>query len=520
MPPNLNFFSPGVQTRELDFSAYSRGPGLTTLGLIGVFEKGPVATPTKVNSMPEAQRIFGAYLPSFYSMHALKQFFDNGGQQAVIVRTVHYTDPTDAATTTAVKGTLTLLDRAGTPISTLVVRAINEGVWSNGATGGLSIGIEDASVDSTTAFKLSVYLDGAKVEQFDNMSMDATTSDYVEMRVNGYSEYITVTSSASATAAPSNRPALLVSTVNGAQLASGVDGATGIVDADFVGNEIARTGLFAFDGDTDINLIAAPGRSGATMVQALLDYAVGRKDVFAICETLPATSITAAIAFRKQTSGTPFDSSYGALYYPWLKFLDPATGVPRVFPPSGAVAGLIAGSDAVANVWGAPAGYQRGVIRQCLGLETLVTERQANLLFPEGINPIVQVQGVGFVVMGQNTLQRKPTATDRINVRRMLIYVEKTLSSFANGLLFEPNNKQTWEAFKRFANPFLQGVKDGQGVYDYLVKCDETTNTPIDIDQSRMNVFVYLKPTKTAEFITLNFAITTTGASFQELFGR
>jgi Bacteriophage tail sheath protein len=520
MPPNLTFFSPGVQTRELDFSAYSRGPGLTTLGLIGVFEKGPVGVPVTINSMPEAQRIFGAYLPSFYSMHALKQFFDNGGQQATIVRTAHYTDITDASTSTALKAAITLVDRAGTPLNTLNVRAVNEGVWANGATGGLAVAIEDASVDTATGFRLSVYVSGVRVEQFDNLSMSSTSSDYVETRINGYSDYITVTDMLSATAAPNNRPAIIVSTVTGAKLTGGVDGAAGIVDADFIGNEAAHTGLHAFDGNTTVNLIAAPGRSGATMVQALLDYAAARKDVFAICDTLPGVSVSGAVTFRKQTSGTPFDSSYGGLYYPWLKLLDPATGNPRVFPPSGAVAGIMAGSDAVANVWGAPAGYQRGIVRQCLGLETLVTEKQANLLFPEGINPIVQVQGVGFVVMGQNTLQRRASATDRINVRRMLIYVEKTLGSFANSLLFEPNNKQTWEAFKRFANPFLQGVKDGQGVYDFIVKCDETTNTPQDIDQNRMNIFVYLKPTKTAEFITLNFAITTTGASFSELFGR
>lgn len=508
--PPLTFNSPSVKFREVDFSGYSLGPGASTLGIIGVFERGPIATPTIVHSFPEAQRTFGNFLPSYYSMYALKQFFDNGGAQANVLRTAHYTTITDATTLTAVKASFTFQDASS--VNTLLVSAFSEGTWANGATGGISVQVLTGTVNPTTDFRLDVFFNGSKVESFDNLSVSSQSQYFVETVVNGNSAYITATFLSAGT-----RPAVIAAT----NLTGGDDGLTSLADTDFTGDTNARTGFSAWDGQKGISFIAAPGRTGSTMASGLIAYAESRKDLFAILETPSGLSLTNAIAFRNQTtpySGAAFDSSYAGLYYPWVKFADPVTGLVRLFPPSGAVAGLFAANDAVANVWGAPAGYNRGLLKQCAGLETDITETQADILFPAGVNPITREDGVGFVVMGQLTLQRLPSATDRIGTRRLLIYIEQTARLYAKSLLFEPDSTTTWNAMKRFLDQFLGTIKSNQGLYDYFTVIDSSNNPPDSIAQNRMNVDIFVKPTKYAEFITLNVMITDTSVSFKDLF--
>lgn len=521
--PPLQFNAPGIKTREIDASTYSTGQGATVAALIGVFEKGPVGVATLVQSFPEAQRLFGNFLAAYYSMHAVRQFFDQGGQALYIVRTAHYTAINDKTTLTAIKATKTLSDRGGTPQNTLRVDALSEGAWANGATGGLAIDITAGTVDPTNNFRLRVYFNGQVVEDFDNLTMDPTnTQDYAENRINAISSFVTVTDLGSTNAAPSNLPALLA--VASGDLASGSDGLAGLADADFTGDSGASTGLFAFDTAQSIRILVAPGRTGATVAAAMLTYCANRADCYAIIETPSGLTPAQAAAYRNQTSpysGTAFDNSYGGLYWPWPKFADPVTGQVRFFPPSGAIAGLFAASDTLAGPWNAVSGIARGLLRGCLGLETDVTEAVAEVVWPNDVNPIVRKEGTGFVVWGQNTLQRRASATDRANVRRMLIEVEATLTSFAEQLvMFEPITPLTWASFKRAANSYLATVKDRQGINDYFVKVDGDNNPPSVIEQNRVNIDIYLKPTKTAEFITLSFTVTQQGVDFAEAFAQ
>ena len=517
--PPASFQSPGVVAREVDLSTFIAGPGATTLALLGVFEKGPIAEPTLIRSLPEAQRLFGAFLSDEFGMHSIKHFFDQGGQQLSVGRTAHYTDITDPATLTAVLATLTLLDRAGSPLATVRVDAVSEGAWANGATGGISVAVLDGTVDPAAEFRIDVFFNDVRLEIFDNLSMDPASNDYVERRINGNSTLIEVTDLSSVTAAPDNRPALLAETSG--DLAAGDDGLTSLSDADFTGDENAQTGLFMFDVDSVSNLIAIPGRTGITVDTALVAYAENRKSLFALTEPPSGSSVTNAVAYRNQTtpfSGAPIDSSYGGIIYPWLRLSDPVTALPRIFPPSGAWGGLIAASDAVVNVWGAPAGLNRGVLKQVISTETEIGQAQADTLFPSDINPILRRDGVGFVVFGQNTLQRRTSATDRMNVRRMLIFIENQLVAIAESILFEPNNEITRNSFKRPADSFLATIQDQGGITEFAIVVDDSNNPPEDVQENRLNIDVFVKPTLTVEFITINVIITAQGVEITEIF--
>ena len=517
--PPASFQSPGVVAREVDLSTFIAGPGATTLALLGIFEKGPIAEPTIVRSLPEAQRLFGAFLSDEFGMHAVKHFFDQGGQQVSIGRTAHYTDITDATTLAAVKATLTLLDRAGSPLATLRVDAVSEGAWANGATGGISVAVQDGTVEPTTEFRIEVFFNDVRQEIFDNLSMDPASNDYVERRINGNSALIEITDLTSVTPPEDNRPALLLETAG--DLAGGDDGLTGLADTDFTGDEAAQTGVFMFDVDTTSNLIAIPGRTGITVDTALAVYAENRQFLFALTEPPSGQSVANAVAYREQTtpfSGAPIDSSYAGIIYPWLRLSDPVTALPRIFPPSGAWGGLIAASDAVVNVWGASAGLNRGVLKQVISTETEIGQAQADTLFPSDVNPIVRRDGVGFVVFGQNTLQRRTSATDRMNVRRMLIFIEQQLVQIAESILFEPNNDVTRNSFKRPANSFLGTIQDQGGITEFAIVVDVSNNPPESVQENRLNIDVFVKPTLTVEFITINVVITAQGAELTEIF--
>ena len=145
------------------------------------------------------------------------------------------------------------------------------------------------------------------------------------------------------------------------------------------------------------------------------------------------------------------------------------------------------------------------------------TRGERDVLYPEGINVIASFPDTGINIWGQKTLQRQPSSTDRINVRRLMMYVEKAISQSSKFVVFEPNNSQTWRALVRLITPFLRDIKSKGGFYDFRVQCDDETNTAQVIDRNEMVCRVFVKPTKTAEFVELNFILTATGASFREV---
>jgi len=393
----------------------------------------------------------------------------------------------------------------------MMIFATSEGKWGN----NISVETSDGTTNPTTGFNLVVRYKGEAVETFRDLSMDPTSTSYVELVVNERSEYITVDDPSISSDIALRRP--LVGTY---QLSAGNDGLTGMVDTDYIGSSAGHTGFYAFDEIDDLNILLAPGVTTAPVVTAGVAYAESRKDLLYIAETPVYLEPLDAVNFRKGQgpySHSAFNSSYAALYYPWLEILDPLTNAKKFIPPTGAVAGCIARSDEKTEVWYAPAGIDRGRVFNVLSLSRNTNRGERDVLYPEGINVIASFPDTGMNIWGQKTLQRQPSSTDRINVRRLMMYVEKAISQSSKFVVFEPNNSQTWRALVRLITPFLRDIKSKGGFYDFRVQCDDETNTAQVIDRNEMVCRVFVKPTKTAEFVELNFILTATGASFREV---
>jgi len=265
--------------------------------------------------------------------------------------------------------------------------------------------------------------------------------------------------------------------------------------------------------DFDINLISAPGvvrRLHSYVFDKITDMVEARQDAFFIGDvSAQDDSIGQAI-----TQAEAIDSNYVGTYYPWVKTIDANTNKLTAVPPSTLLPGIYAANDRVAAEWFAPAGLNRGGIVGAVSVLNRLTHAERDTLYEGKVNPIAQFPGEGIVAFGQKTLQDKASALDRINVRRLLIKVKKFVASTSRYLVFEQNTAQTRSRFINTVQPYLEGVQQRQGLYAFRVVMDETNNTPDVIDRNILAGQIFLQPTKTAEFIVIDFNILPTGASF------
>ena len=207
------------------------------------------------------------------------------------------------------------------------------------------------------------------------------------------------------------------------------------------------------------------------------------------------------------------NSSYAATYYPYVQ-VGTETGKNQFVPPSVVVPGVYAANDNSSAPWFAPAGLNRGGIPGVIQAERKVSKAQRDLLYDGNVNPIATFPGSGIAIFGQKTLQKRPTALDRINVRRLLIELKKFFGDQARNLVFEQNTINTRNRFLAAVNPYLESVVQRQGLFAYRVVMDDTNNTADVIDRNQLVGQVFIQPAKTAEFIVLDFTIEPTGASF------
>ena len=213
------------------------------------------------------------------------------------------------------------------------------------------------------------------------------------------------------------------------------------------------------------------------------------------------------------------NTSYAATYANYLKVLDDSSGIYNFIPPSGFVAAKIVATDFEIGPWGAPAGFNRGILTNVVDVAITPNQHQRDSLYQININPIATFADQGIVVFGQKTLLKKPSAFDRVNVRRTFLYLEKATKSVMRFFIFENNTLFTRARVINTLSPFFERVKAADGLYDYLIVCDERNNTPEVIDNNELIVDIYLKPVRTAEFIRVNFYATRTDANFEELAG-
>ena len=213
---------------------------------------------------------------------------------------------------------------------------------------------------------------------------------------------------------------------------------------------------------------------------------------------------------------TTLDSNYAATYWPWVRVMNPANNVPTWVPPSVVVPGVLAFNDSVAAPWYAPAGLTRGGLTSVSSTYQALSQANRDTLYEARVNPIANFPNDGVVIWGQKTLQARPSALDRVNVRRLLITVKKFIASATRYLVFEQNNTATRTRFLAIVNPYLEQVRTQQGLSAFKVVMDSTNNTSDLIDQNIMYGQLFLQPTRTAEFIILDFNIQPTGASFPQ----
>ena len=214
------------------------------------------------------------------------------------------------------------------------------------------------------------------------------------------------------------------------------------------------------------------------------------------------------------TAASAFDTSYAATYWPWLKTIDPNSGQQVWVPASTMVPGVYAFNDNVAYPWFAPAGINRGLMTTVTQTERVLTQANRDLLYQNNVNPIATFPGSGITVFGQKTLQKKKSALDRVNVRRLLIELKNYISQIGDTFVFEQNDAVTRNNFVAAINPYLASVQQQQGLTAFRVIMDESNNPPSVVDQNQLIGQIYLQPTRTAEFIILDFNILPTGATF------
>ena len=267
----------------------------------------------------------------------------------------------------------------------------------------------------------------------------------------------------------------------------------------------------------DFNLITTPGLNyqyNPYLISLVLEVCENRGDAFYIMDIAPNQAAGAAAIENVVSMASQFDSNYGATYYPWVKIVDTNSNRVIPVPPSVVMMSVFAANDQVAAEWFAPAGLNRGGIPAAVQVIDRLTHSERDSLYEGRVNPIAAFPGQGIVAWGQKTLQRQPSALDRINVRRLLIALKKFIASSSRYLVFEQNVASTRQRFLNIVNPYLDGVQQRSGLYAFKVVMDESNNTPDLVDRNILYGQIYLKPSKTAEFIVLDFNVLPTGATF------
>ena len=271
--------------------------------------------------------------------------------------------------------------------------------------------------------------------------------------------------------------------------------------------------LLANQDDYQYNVISAPGltnQSYASQITSISNNVIARGDAIFVMDLVdynqPINTVTA------QASG--LDTSYAAAYWPWVQTVDPNTAQLVYVPASTMIPGVYAFTDASSDPWFAPAGITRGGLGQVVRAERKLTSTNRDTLYEGNVNPIATFPQTGVVVFGQKTLQKAATALDRVNVRRLLIALKDFISQIADNLVFEQNTIATRQNFLTQVNPYLESVQQRQGLFAFKVVMDESNNTPDVIDRNELIGQIFLQPTKTAEFIILDFNVLPTGATF------
>lgn len=349
------------------------------------------------------------------------------------------------------------------------------------------------------------------VEQIKDLSLDSTDDHYVDKIVSKSSKYILVTYNPTATEQHTGAYQYIIS--------GGQDGVSKVTNSDII------DGLEKFSNPEtyDINLLAAPGWYDNQVIVKGTSVAETRADCMFITGTpaglTPQEAIDYTNAANSYVSRTAMNSSYSAVYWPWLKVSDSFKNDSNAtiwLPPEGPVLAQFAYSDSVSYPWYSPAGLNRGMLSRVLAVEYNCTKGERDTMYGNRnvVNPIISYKSYGITIWGQKTTQRKASAVDRINVRRAMNYIEKIISAATDYFVFDPNDKTAWARWKDMIDPKLTNIKTLRGIVEFKTVMKPTTD---DIENNTMPGAVYIKPTKDAEFIPISFILTTQGYDFTQI---
>ncbi|MEU3693982.1 phage tail sheath subtilisin-like domain-containing protein [Streptomyces narbonensis] len=512
------YLSPGVYVEEVaSGSRPIEGVGTSVAAFVGLSPVGPLNEPVLVTNWSQYVAAFGDFTDGYYLAHSVYGFFNNGGTAAYVVR-VGGGDALGA--TQAIGATAPaepqLVAGEAVGLGAFRVAAITAGSEAGGA---LTVEVQDVEGDAER-FKL-VVKDGEKVVESFDASAKKSARNYVVAQVKQRSKTI-VLEEAAAGAQLVRPDAQAVTLAPPAQAPAPVAARTGAAAAlesgQFIGDSADRTGFGGLEAYDEINMVAVPDLMAAYQ-QGLIDLEQVKAvqlgliahcelmgDRMAILDPPPALNARDIRTWRQETAG--YDSRYAALYYPWIKSFDPATGQTRTVPPSGHMAGVWARNDSERGVHKAPANE---IVRGAVDLELQITRGEQDLLNPIGVNCIRAFPGRGIRVWGARTLASDP-AWRYLNVRRYFNYLEESILVGTQWVVFEPNDQSLWARIRRNISAFLvnewrQGALFGQRAEDaFYVKCDAETNPPESVDLGRVVCEIGIAPVKPAEFVVFRLA--------------
>ncbi|HYH02964.1 MAG TPA: phage tail sheath C-terminal domain-containing protein [Bacillota bacterium] len=516
-----NPLSPGVYIEEVSGGVKPiAGVGTSTAAFVGVAEDAKM--PDKavlITNWNQYVARFGGFIPNGYLPYAVYSFFAEGGSSCFVVGV----KPT-GATAASFKS---IKDQNYTDALEITARSV--GNWGN----RVEVVVEDASGNKTAngqwieekRFKVIVkykeadlftaeYEGNGIIEVFDQL-----TFFDIEEKINGRSALIKVQVTL---ALPTDEPGILTfknRLNNGVyQLSGGADnneGGEGFKSSDFIGDASNKKGLHAFDEIDEINIVAIPDMAGnRDVILNGMNYCKNRKDCFFVADPPHGLTPTQVVQFKNAagnySGGNVFNSSYGALYYPWVYINDPATGKRKLVPPSGLVSGTFAYCDSVRGVHKAPAGITDGYLDTAVAIERIVTKGEHDLLNPEKIN-VIRLLPEGICIWGARTL-----AADAewlyINVRRLMMYIEESIDEGTQWTVFEPNDPALWGKVKLNLTAFLTRVWRDGALFGstpeeaFFVKVDEENNPPEVRDAGQLIVEVGVAPVKPAEFVIIQIS--------------
>jgi hypothetical protein len=565
--------SPGVLALENDQSFITQQPITVGAAIIGPTVKGPVEVPTIVTSYSDYQNKFGtAFLSgsqvyTYFTSIAAYNYFNNGGETLLVSRVVSGTFT--SATTSGSQGTPVLNYNTSESVrfATLSKGTIMNSTGSQDTAGALASGSADnirwSIVNSDTSsgtFSLLIRQgddttnNQTVLETWTNLSMDPTAPNFVtkvigdqvqnynsttnQIETSGsvpnFSRYVYVSSVLTPTPLYFDNNGVAKAQFTGS-IPVNASGSFGGAVGDLFGAGAAyydtitsgnnsqglpsgsytnMINLLSNQDDYRFNVIIAPGLFNSLQTSqctSIINNTQNRGDSIFVLDLVPynVNSIPTVT-----TQANSRNTSYAASYWPWVQTIDPDTGALVWVPASTMVAGVYAYNDNVSEPWFAPAGINRGGLSNVVRAAQKLSQTQRDTLYQNKVNPIATFPGTGVVVYGQKTLQTRASALDRVNVRRLLIALKSYISQVANNLVFEQNTIATRNQFLAQVNPYLTSVQQRQGLYAFKVVMDDSNNTPDVIDRNQLVGQIYLQPTKTAEFIYLNFNILPTGVTF------